>query len=283
MVDLQYGPSHPVNLAANAVELSDAQVMRLLAAEDAKSIETLATWLKSNPKTFPPLVMQASTRDKGLSVSAAAAVLDGLAWRTKADEQAMLEVMETCLKAIAERITVAVSRSKNGAISKRDDRLVGAAVSVLTADRRSRQSEAAICCLGEAGTGGALILARAFHTIRGVLRLFTVRHLAPAHVLELDGNVVASLAESVSKLADELERPQKDVATKFLAALGSVEEFGNAEISATEPLAIGQSVFHARWGGGTVLAADAKTVTIDFGHAGTRTLLRELTTLRRAE
>lgn len=284
MVDLKRGDSgDTVALAAGseAAELDDTAVLRLLAADDAESIESLAVWLKANSRTFAPLVMRAAEEGTGPSPEAAAAALDGLAWRAQADETAMLAVMEVCLRAVADRVTESLDTDRPGSLRDADDALVSSAVAVLTADRRSRHSETAIRCLSEAGTGGALILARAFDAVRGGLRLYIIKRLDPAEVTTLDDNVVASLADSVSKLAEELESPKRETATRFLAALGPVHEMECSEIGTSDTIAVGESVFHARWGAGTVLEANKETATIDFGSAGTRTLLRSLTTLRR--
>jgi len=68
---------------------------------------------------------------------------------------------------------------------------------------------------------------------------------------------------------------------RFVDELGPVHEMEHAEIGTTEKLHVGDSVFHARWGAGAVLESGDESVTIDFGSAGTRTLLRAYTTLRR--
>ncbi|PKQ14262.1 MAG: hypothetical protein CVT68_12785, partial [Actinobacteria bacterium HGW-Actinobacteria-8] len=71
--------------------------------------------------------------------------------------------------------------------------------------------------------------------------------------------------------------------SRFLKALGSVEPLESAEIDPTDELAPGQRVFHATWGAGTVVSSDDESVTLDFGNAGQRTLLRAYATLRRAQ
>jgi len=285
MVDLKRGTTgSAADFAdiAEAADLDDAAVMKLLAAEDDESVAQLATWLKAHSRTFAPLVTQAIEGQSGLSAEAAAAVLDAMAWRAQADEETMLTLMEACMGIIARRLTESLCSGAPGAISDREDALVSSAVAILTANRRARHSERAIGSLSNAGPGGALILARAFDAVRGGLKLYVVRRLKPADVLQLDDNVVASLAHSVSKLTDDLEKPKRDIAIRFLAELGSVEGMQPSMIGSAEPLGIGDCVFHASWGAGTVIAANDESVTIDFGSAGTRTLLRALATLRRA-
>jgi hypothetical protein len=285
MVDLKGGATgSAVDFAdsAEAAELDDATVITLLTSADEESVAELAIWLKAHSRTFAPLVTQAIEQEPGLSPEAAAAVLDAMAWRAQADEETMLTLMEACMGIIARRLTESLGRSAPGAISNRDDALVSSAVAILTANRRARHSERAISSLSDAGPGGALILARAFDAVRGGLKFYTVRRLKTTDVLQLDDNVVASLAHSVSKLTDDLEKPKRDIAIRFLAELGSVESMEPSMIGTTEPLGIGDGVFHASWGAGTVIAANDESVTIDFGSAGTRTLLRALATLRRA-
>ncbi len=268
--------------STEAAGLEDAVALRLLVAEDAESVARLATWLKVNAKTFAPLVAQAIHEGSSLSAEAAGAVLDAFTWRAPADAETTVTVMNACLVAITDRITESIRKNASDAISDSDDSLVGSAVVILTANRRSSQTEAAICCLAAAGPGGALVLARAFDAVRSALRLYIVRRLNPADVLELGDNVVASLARSVSKLADELESPKKAVATRFLEELGSVQHMETSEVGTTDLLGVGDRVFHASWGAGVVIASGEDSVTIDFGSAGTRTLLRALATLRRA-
>jgi hypothetical protein len=135
--------------------------------------------------------------------------------------------------------------------------------------------------LGQAGPGGALVLARAFDSVRGALKLSIVRRLDPADVLALNGNAVASLAHSVSKLAQNPEGSKADIPTEFLKKLGPVQSFEHAEIDPTDRLEVGDLVFHASWGSGTVIAPTDETATIDFGSAGTRVLLRSIARLRR--
>lgn len=284
MVDLKLnGNGSPVVLAntEDAAGLSDAEAMRLLECKDAESVAQLSTWLKTQAKTFAPIVAQAIQEGSSLSPEAAGAVLEAFTWRAPADAETTIRLMNACLDSIADRITDSLRSSKTGAISHEDDSLVGAGVAILTANRRSSQSEAAISCLAEAGPGGAMVLARAFDSVRSSLRLYIVRRLKPADVLELSDNRVASLANSVSKLAEELEPPKDAVAKKFLTELGSLQHMEPAEIGRTDPLEIGESVFHANWGAGVVVASTDESVTVDFGSAGTRTLLRALTTLRR--
>jgi len=268
--------------SAEGAGLDDVAVTLLLAAEDAESIEQLATWLKTHPKTFAPVVAQATRKKSGFSAEAARAVLDALVWRTAADEEKTLGLLKACLDAITQRLSESLGSSVHGAISDSDDPLVGSAVATLTANRRSKYSETAIGCLAKSGPGGALVLARAFDAVRSSLKFYIVQRLRPTDVLELNDNVVASLAQSVSRLAEELEAPKKAVATRFLAELGSLHHTQPSVIHMTETLEVGDRVFHASWGTGTVIAAGDDRATIDFGSAGTRTLLRAFTTLRHA-
>jgi hypothetical protein len=262
--------------------LDDATAMALLAAGDAQSVAQLAAWLKTHARTFSPIVAEAIEDEPGLSPEAACAVLDALVWRTPADAETTQRLLEACLSVMARRITESVVSGAPGTLNDRDDALVGSAVAVLTSSRPSRHSEAAIDCLGEAGPGGALVLARAFDGVRDGFKLHIVRRLNPADVLKLGDNVRASLAHSVSRLSEELESPQREVASQFLAELGPVQQMGSSEIGTHEPLASGDIVFHASWGAGVVVTANDETATIDFGGAGTRTLLRALATLRHA-
>jgi len=251
----------------------------LLAADDAESIAQLSEWLKANSKTFVPTVAHAHLNAK-LSPEASGAVLDALSWRVQAEEEATLSLMQSCLEVISRRVSASLAANPSSAISDRDDALVGSAVAALTADRRSRHSEAAVRCLADEGPGGALILARAFDVVRGGLKLYIIRHMDAADVLVLEDNVVACLSNSVATFAEELEGPKKRPVTHFLAALGPVSTLESSEIEPDEVLKVGDSVFHARWGAGTVQSADAESATIDFGSAGTRTLLRAYTKLR---
>jgi len=285
MVDPKHGTTRSTYVLASsteAAELDDVAVMRLLSAEDPQSRAQLAQWLKTHARTFAPFVAQSIQEEPGLSAEAAGAVLEALVRRAPADGEVTLKLMEGCLRAIAGRITESLGRGAPGAISNSDDALVGSAVAVLTSRRPSSHSETAIARLAEAGPGGALVLARAFDASRSTLKLSIVRCMKPADVLELGDNVVASLAHSVSRLAEQLERPDRDIATRFLAELGSVQPMEPSEISVTEVLEPGDCVFHASWGAGTVVTADDESATIDFGSAGTRTLLRAFATLRRA-
>ena len=285
MIDLKPGTSgSAVTLATSpaAAGLDDAAVMCLLAAEDAESVAQLRMWLKAHARTFAPVVTQAIQEGPGLSAQAARAVLDALVWRTPADGDTTLRMLEACLDVIARQITGSLARGAPGALSDSDDALVGSAVALLTSNRPARHSETAIGCLAKAGPGGALVLARAFNAVRSGLKLRIVRRLQPADVLQLDDNVVVSLAHSVARLAEELESPDRNVAIRFLAELGSVQTTGPTEVGMTEPLQMGDRVFHASWGTGTVIADNGESATIDFGSAGTRTLLRALTTLRHA-
>lgn len=285
MVDLKRGTTgSAVAIAAGAEAhvLDDGTVMRLLAAEDAESVARLAAWLKANARAFAPLVMRAHQEERGLSPEAACAVLGALGWRAPADGETTLNLLASCLDVIAGQVTKSPAKGESYEISDRDDALVGCAVATLTSNRPARHSETAIVCLADAGPGGALVLARAFNAVRSGLKLRIVRRLKPADVLQLDDNVVVSLAHSVSRLAEGLEGSEKDVASRFLAELGSVQRMEPSEIGIAEQLERGDHVFHASWGAGTVVTADDASATIDFGSAGTRTLLRSLATLRRA-
>jgi hypothetical protein len=275
------GSAEALAASAESAEIDDAAAMQLLAATDEASIAQLAVWLKTNARTFSPDVLQVIQETSGLSAEAACAVLDALTWRASADAETTIELMNACLEVIAERVTLSVRDVASGTLSELDDSLVSSAVAVLTANRRSSQSEAAICCLAAAGPGGTLILARAFDAVRSTLKLYIVRRLDPADVLLLGDNVVASLAHSVSKLAEELESPKCDVATRFVAELGPIQHMEPAKIGEDEPLGVGDRVFHASWGAGVVVATNDESATIDFGGSGTRTLLRSLATLRR--
>lgn len=206
-------------------------------------------------------------------------MLDALLWKAPADEETTMKLMSECLRVIADRITASLCNAASGANNKHDDPLVGSAVAVVTAGRRSNLSETAVRCLAKAGPGGTLVLARAFDTVRDSLRLYVMRRLKPAVIWELGGDVVASLGNSVSKLVEELEGKQLSAAIKFLEELAPEEHSKSSEIGQTEPLEVGAHVFHASWGVGTVIKASDETITIDFGSAGTRTLLRALATL----
>jgi hypothetical protein len=273
----------PVDSAdAEPVGLSDATVAGLLAAEDAESIERLAVWLKKHATTFAPIVVQAAHKKAGLSGEASCAVLDALMSKAPADEETTLGIMSDCLRVIAGRITKSLRDDTREARTRHDDPLVGVAVAVVTAGRRSSLSETAVSCLAKAGPGGTLVLARAFDTLRDSLKLYAIRRLKPAVIWELGDNVVASLGNSVSKLAEELEGRESKAALKFLAELAPEEHSKSSEISPTDPLKVGDSVFHASWGVGTVVKIGHETLTVDFGSSGTRTLLRALATLRHA-
>ena len=276
------GSAGGLSAGAETGDLDDAAVMHLLAADDSESIAQLAAWLKAHARTYAPIVIQATQEESGLSPEAARAVLDALVWRTPADGETTLRVLEGCLDVIARQITRSLDQGGRGAVSGRDDALVGSAVAVLTSNRPARHSETAIDRLAQGGPGGALVLARAFDAVRGGLRLYIVRRLDPADVLELDDNVVASLSHSVARLAAELESPKKDVAARFLAGLGPVQRMEASEIDTTATLEPGERVFHASWGVGIVVASNDESTTIDFGSAGTRTLLRAFATLRHA-
>ena len=282
-MDLTRGTNEPaVAPGVQAADLDDAAVARLLSAVDAESIALLEAWLKAHARDFAPIVMRAIEEPPGLSAEGARAVLDAMIWRSPSDGETTLRLMQACLGTIAQQLTTSLGVGAPGAISDRDDALVGSAVTVLTSSRPSRHSETAIDCLAESGPGGALILARAFDPVRKGLKVRIVRHLKPEDALTLGDNVVASLAHSVSRLADELEGAERTAATRFLAALGSVHHMEPSVIGAAEPLETGDRVFHASWGAGVVVAANPEHVTIDFGSAGTRTLMRALATLRRA-
>lgn len=272
---------HTLSDNVEVAGLDDASATRLLAAEDPESIAQLATWLKAHARTFAPIVLQAAREERGLSAESAAAVLDAAVWRTPADGDTTLKLIRACLGVIATRITQSLREGPPGVVSDRDDPLVRSAVAVLTSSRPSRHSETAIDCLAQSGPGGAVVLARAFDAVRSGLKVRIVRCLKPVEVLELGDNVVASLALSVSKLAETLEGPEKTDANRLLTELGSVQRMEPSMIDATELLRSGDRVFHASWGAGVVVAATDEKVTIDFGSAGTRTLLRALTSLRR--
>ena len=247
MIDLKPGTTGSViSLAASteAAGLDDVAVMRLLTLEDAESVAQLETWLKNHARTFAPVVTRAIQEGPGLSPEAARAVIDALVWRAPTDGETTLRLLEACLDVIAARLTESLGSGAPGAIGDRDDTLVGSAVAVLTSSRPSRHSETAITLLAEAGPGGALVLARAFDAVRSALKVCIVRHLMPADVLELGDNVVASLARSVSRLAEDLESPASDVATRFLADLGSVRRMEPSEIGITEPLEMGDRDDH---------------------------------------
>ena len=285
MIDVKPAPiGSPVTLVAQteSAGLDDPAVMRLLAATDPAAIAELSAWLKTHVRAFAPVVAQAIREGSALSAEAGAAVLDAFAWRATADAETTTNLMNACLDVIARKITDSVRSGAGGAIGDHDDALVRSAVTILTVNRRSSQSATAIGQLAAAGPGGALVLSRAFDAVRSGLRLCIVQSLHPADVLELGDNVVASLASSVSRLAEELDSPKKNIATRFLEALGPVHHMEPSEIGATEPLAVDDCVFHASWGAGVVIATSDESVTIDFGSAGTRTLLRSLATLRRA-
>ncbi len=269
-------------------ELDGAAIRLLLRAQDPASMDELAQWIKAHAKTWGPLVAEAAHEDEALSAEASCVVLSTLAKRSPADEETTLGLMEVCLVIIADRITESrmLSTAKRGrgtrAIREPDDSLVGAAVGIVTANRRSKLSERAISCLADSGMGGALVLARAFDAVRTTSKVYIVRRLKPAEVLGLGDNVVASLAASVAKLAEELEGKELKAANRFLEELGSVSPLESSEIDPTETLEVGCHVFHATWGAGTVIVSDTESVTVDFGSAGERTLLRAYAKLRHA-
>lgn len=265
----------PVTARSEAQALDDDQVVALLSATDPESIAMLALWLKVHARSWVPLVAEGAKVDPGLSAEAACAVLGAYLWRAPVDEETIFGLMETCLDVISSRITASIEAGVE------DDALVDPAVAVLTANRRSKPAETAIARLAESGVGGSLVLARAFDAVRGSLKVCILKHLDPEQVLLLGDNVVASLAASATRLEAELEGPPQRTARRFIEALGPVTSLEEAEIVASDPLPVGASVFHASWGAGTVISVQGDTATIDFGNAGTRTLLRELATLRR--
>jgi len=283
MVDLSAGTKRGTDADPDGVdvaELDDAAVIQLLEARDQESVAVLERWLKANAKTYTPIVTEAAQREGGLSAEAACVVLDALLKRSTTDEETTLNLMTLSLEVIADRISKSLKAGEGDASAAQDDPLVSQAVAVVTSNRRSRHSETAIASLAQAGPGGALVLVRAFDAVRDTLQLYIVRRLQPADVLALGDNVVASLAHSVEKLAEELEGRKQQVVLDFLAALGPTHAMESSEVGADEPLEPGAQVFHARWGAGTVLSANEESVTIDFSGAGTRTLLRALTVLR---
>ncbi len=260
----------------------DDSPLDLLLAHDEESMSLLALWLKENATTFAPVVIQAAHQKPGLSPEASCAVLDAMFKKAPADDETMMKLMSECLRVITSRITASIDAESAGDDHRHDDPLVGPAVAVVAAGRRSNLSEAAVNCLAKQGLGGALVLVRAFDSVRDTLKLYVVRRLKPAVVWDLGENEVASLANSVSKLAEGLEGKQNAAALKFLAALAPDEHSSSAEINPTDPLETGEYVFHASWGTGNVLKVSDETITIDFGCYGKRTLLRKLATLRHA-
>ncbi len=271
----------PLDPANTEVEgFADDAVIDLLASTDDESLALLKIWLKENATTLGPLLERAAGEMPGLSGEASCVVLDALLLKPLADEQATTDLMNTCLHVIAARITESLSPSASGADNRHDDPLVSAAVAVVTSGRRSRSSETVVSCLATAGPGGSLVLARAFDTLRDTLKLYALRRLDPAEVLELGENVATSLRSSVSKLIESLEGKQRTTAVKFLKALTPEDHSESVEIDPTEPLEVGAHVFHATWGVGAVVKSGDGTVKVDFGSAGTRTLLRKFATLR---
>lgn len=262
--------------------LDDSAAMELLSVGDAVSVLQLAEWLKAHVRTFSPVVSEALQKHPDLSPEAAGAVLDAMALRAPDSGEVTLRLLTCCLEAIASRLTESLSVAPSHGIDDRDDVLLTSAVATLTCNQPARRSEAAVHCLAEAGPGGARVLARSFDAVRGGLKLRILGSLIPANVLALEDNVIVSLAHSVSAFAEGLEGHDSIVAHRFLAELGPVGDSQNLKIGVTEVIEAGDGVFHASWGSGTVLAADDESVTIDFGGAGTRTLLRALATLRRA-
>jgi hypothetical protein len=268
-----------------------AAIRRLLEADDAASLEELSAWLQANPKTWVATVAAVADTaegERGFSAEAACEVLQALTQRTPADEETTLRLVRACLTPIAARITDSLGRRGSGkssdiVVSEHDDALVGMAVRIVTSSRRSKLSRGAVTCLAEAGAGGALVLARAFDAVRSGTKLQIVRSLKSEDVLKLGDNAVASLAESIVKLAEELVGAEQRDAKRFLAELGPVEPMQSAEIGPTDPLVEGQRVFHATWGAGVVVAVDDERIRVDFGSAGSRLLLRAHATLRRAE
>ncbi|MBI5232425.1 MAG: hypothetical protein HY876_09710, partial [Coriobacteriales bacterium] len=276
------GPNVTLATSPAAAGLDDAAVRSLLRAEDADSIAQLSEWLKGHAKAIAGIATEAIQEENGLSPQAARAVLDAIGRRGPSSGETTLLLLNACLDVIAQRTSDSLASGGPCSLSDGDDALVGSAVALLTSSRPAKHSETAISRLAQAGPGGALILARAFDAVRGALKLHIVRHLRPADVLELGGNVVVSLGQSVAKLAEGLQRPERGVADRFLAGLGPVQGSEPSEVGANDPLEVGDRIFHASWGTGVVTTANDETATIDFGGAGTRTLLRAVATLRRA-
>lgn len=273
-------PSTATDPRDETAELDDADVARLLAAADETSIAQLREWLDANSKAFIPVVAQAIRGGAGVSAEAARTLLDGLNRRGPSHAEATLVVLQACLRVISDRINESfTSAEPDGGEA---DPFVDSAVLLLTRSRPSGQAEKAIDCLAEAGPGGALVLTRAFDSTRTSLKLHIVRRMDPANVLSLGENVAASLALSVARLAEQVEDADKRAATRFLAALGPVDSPASSEIDADEPLEVGDRLFHASWGAGTLVEYTAESVTVDFGSAGTRTLLRSIARLRHA-
>lgn len=264
-----------------AEELDDATVGRLLGATDEESLASLSEWLEANPRTWPASVARVTLLPVDVSVESSCAVLGALTQRTPTDEETTLQLVTACLTPIALRISESLAEGGTGAVQ--DDSLVSVAVGIVTSSRRSKLSKGAIGCLAQTGPGGALVLTRAFDAVRAGSKVQIVQNLDPADVLELSDNAVASLSSSVARLVVDLVGRERDDANRFLAQLGWVEPVESSQIEPSEPLAVGAHVFHATWGAGAVVASDPESVTIDFGSAGQRTLLRAYATLRHVE
>ncbi|MDA3935815.1 MAG: hypothetical protein PF636_02970 [Actinomycetota bacterium] len=262
--------------------LNDAVIIGLLASSDEDSLAELAVWLKENATTLAPLVTRAAAEKPGLSGEASCAVLDALLLKPLADEDVTVRLMGECLRVIAARITASLSEDAPGADNLHDDPLVSSTVAVVTAGRRAHLSETAVSYLAKAGSGGSLVLARSFDTLRDSLKLHVLRRLKPADVWVLGGNVVASLGNSISTLIEGLEGKPLRIAVKFLEGLDPEAHSESSDIDPAEPLAVGAHVFHASWGAGSVVKTGKGTIKVDFGSAGTRTLMRKFATLRHA-
>lgn len=278
--------------AADSEELDAAALRRMLEAQDEASIEALAEWLAKNAKGWVKPVLEVVDGDCVFSAEASCEILRALSQRTPADQDSALLLVKACLAPITTEVSSSLDRAGtrgkkrvSSVHGEADDTLVRAAVGIVTANRRSKLSTGTIACLADAGTGGALILSRAFDGVRSGSKVQIIRGLEASDVLQLGDNVVASLASSVTRLLDEVELTgrERDDVSRFLTALGSVEPLESAEIDPTDELAPGHRVFHATWGAGTVVSSDDESVTLDFGNAGQRTLLRAYATLRRAQ
>ncbi|GEM_PF-4096678 len=265
---------------AEAEGFVDAAVIGLLAASDEESMELLQVWLKEHATTLAPVVEQAASKESGLSGEASCAVLDALLLKPLADERATSKLMHACLNVIAARITESLSPEASSACDGHDDPLVSSTVAIVTAGRRAHLSEMAVSCLAKSGSGGSLVLVRSFDTVRDSLKLHVLQKMDPTDVWVLGDNAVASLSNSVSKLIESLEGKPRTAAVKFLEALEPEEHASSAEIEPTESLEVGSHVFHATWGVGTVIKTGDGTIKVDFGSAGTRSLLRKFATLR---
>jgi hypothetical protein len=274
-------------------ELDDAAVARLLASRTAKSVASLSEWLEANPKTWVATVERLAEEPSRFSAEASCAVLEAMAKKNTIDEMTTLRLVKACLVPITARIQESLDRTAPGSRGRtrvsggngsggQDDPLVRTAVGIVTASRRAKLSKGAIGCLADAGPAGALVLTRAFDAVRGGTKVLIMRSINAPDVLSLGDNEVVSLASSVARFAVELVGQERADANRFLAELGPVETRESAQIDPTEPLALGQLVFHATWGAGTVVASDPSSVTVDFGNAGKRTLLRAYATLRHA-